>query len=149
MVVRHNNKNMKTILTIIAALAVIVTASAQTSEETKKVEVIIKNVSSEKGSMKIAVYDSEDKWLKKPKYAKSAVIVNNQAKVVFEIKKTGTYAVSCYHDENGNDKLDTNLFGIPKETIGASNNARGQYGPPKWSEAKFELNKNVKQIITL
>jgi uncharacterized protein (DUF2141 family) len=50
----------------------------------------------------------------------------------------GTYAVSVYHDENSNDKLDTNFLGIPREGVGASNNARGHMGPPKFDSAKFE-----------
>jgi uncharacterized protein (DUF2141 family) len=37
----------------------------------------------------------------------------------------GTYAVSVFHDENSNGKLDTNFLGIPREGVGASNDARG------------------------
>ena len=50
----------------------------------------------------------------------------------------GTYAVSVYHDENSNDKLDTNFLGIPREGVGASNNAHGHMGPPKFDSAKFQ-----------
>ena len=32
----------------------------------------------------------------------------------------GTYAVSVFHDENSNGKLDTNFLGIPREGVGAS-----------------------------
>jgi uncharacterized protein (DUF2141 family) len=51
----------------------------------------------------------------------------------------GPYALSLIHDENKNDKLDTGLFGIPTEGVGASNNAKGSFGPPKFDDAKFEL----------
>jgi uncharacterized protein (DUF2141 family) len=47
----------------------------------------------------------------------------------------GTYAVSTYHDENSNGKLDTNFMGIPQEGVGASNNAKGHFGPPKFEDA--------------
>jgi uncharacterized protein (DUF2141 family) len=50
----------------------------------------------------------------------------------------GTYAVAVVHDENDNEKLDTNFLGIPKEGIGASNGAQGRMGPPKWKKAKFQ-----------
>ena len=53
--------------------------------------------------------------------------------------KPGTYAVSTFHDENSNGKLDTNLLGIPTEGVGASNNAKGHFGPPKFDDAKFRF----------
>ena len=34
----------------------------------------------------------------------------------------GVYAVSVFHDENMNQKLDKNFVGVPKEEYGASNN---------------------------
>jgi uncharacterized protein (DUF2141 family) len=51
----------------------------------------------------------------------------------------GTYAVSVFHDENSNGKLDTNLMGIPREGVGASNGARGHFGPPKFDDAAFHF----------
>jgi uncharacterized protein (DUF2141 family) len=50
----------------------------------------------------------------------------------------GTYAVSLFHDANGNGKLDTNFIGIPKEGYGFSNNV-GARGKPKFQEASFTL----------
>lgn len=55
---------------------------------------------------------------------------------VFDALTAGTYAVGCFHDENGNGKLDMGTFG-PKEGTAASNNAKGSLGPPKWDDAKF------------
>lgn len=49
----------------------------------------------------------------------------------------GTYAVSVYHDENSNGKMDTNFVGMPREGVGASNNAKGHFGPPKFRAAAF------------
>ncbi len=51
----------------------------------------------------------------------------------------GTYAISVFHDENSNGKLDANLLGIPCEGVGASNNARGHFGPPKFEAAAFQF----------
>ncbi|MEM9649556.1 MAG: DUF2141 domain-containing protein, partial [Bacteroidota bacterium] len=62
----------------------------------------------------------------------------------------GDYAISVYHDENNNGKLDKYLGFYPKEVYGCSNQARGNYGPPKWKDAKFTINQNTnKQIIKL
>jgi len=51
----------------------------------------------------------------------------------------GTYAVRLYHDENDNGELDTNIFGVPQEPFGFSNNARGSMGPPDFEEAAFTV----------
>ncbi|MFT2110769.1 DUF2141 domain-containing protein [Marinomonas sp. 2405UD68-3] len=52
-----------------------------------------------------------------------------------------------YQDVNGNNKLDTNLIGIPNEPYGFSNNARGQYGPPKYSQMAFLPTTNKSMTI--
>jgi uncharacterized protein (DUF2141 family) len=43
--------------------------------------------------------------------------------------------------------LDTNFIGIPKENFACSNNAKGTMGPPKYEDAKFDLNKDSKLEI--
>ncbi len=53
---------------------------------------------------------------------------------------TGTYAITVMHDENNNNELDTNMFGIPEEGIGVSNNALNMFGPPVFKECAFNLN---------
>lgn len=50
----------------------------------------------------------------------------------------GQYALVLFHDENGNDRLDSNFIGIPKEPIGFSNAYRPK-GPPSFTRAAFQL----------
>jgi uncharacterized protein (DUF2141 family) len=66
-------------------------------------------------------------------------IKEKKAKVEFKDVPYGIYAISGYHDENKNGKLDTGMFGIPKEGLVTSNNAVGKMGPVKFEDAKFEL----------
>jgi len=49
----------------------------------------------------------------------------------------GLYAIQAYQDENGNHDVDRGLFGLPKEGIGFSRDARVRLGPPKWADARF------------
>ena len=49
----------------------------------------------------------------------------------------GRYAAQLFHDENGNDKMDRALFGIPKEGFAFSRDAPIRMSPPKWAEAEF------------
>ncbi len=55
----------------------------------------------------------------------------------------GTYAVSVYEDLNSNRKLDRNFIGIPREPVGVSNNPRPHFGPPRFSECSFHLEKST------
>lgn len=41
------------------------------------------------------------------------------------------------HDENGNGKLDKNIFGVPVEGYGVSNNKTYALSELKWSESAF------------
>ncbi len=69
-----------------------------------------------------------------------------RAQVTLNDLPPGVYAVSVFHDENMNGQLDKNVFGIPKEGYGASNNLRRSMGPPKFAESKFQLDQPEKAI---
>ncbi|MGC5276295.1 DUF2141 domain-containing protein, partial [Escherichia coli] len=43
-----------------------------------------------------------------------------------------------FYDQNGNGRIDRALFGIPKEGVGFSNDAKIRLAPPKWEEAVFD-----------
>lgn len=114
------------------------------------IEVEIENISNEDGQLLIGLYDAEGNWLKKRKMSALGQIANGKSEVTFENVPTGTYAISLFHDENNNGKLDTNFLGIPKEDTGSSNNAPANFGPPEWEDAKFEVKgEKIKQSIKL
>jgi len=58
---------------------------------------------------------------------------------VFRHIPKGTYAVAVVHDQNRNGKLDSNLFGIPKEGYGFSNNVHHALRAATFNEAHFTL----------
>ena len=76
-------------------------------------------------------------------------ILKGQSTIVLDGIPKGVYAIACYHDENNNGKLDTNFFGIPTEGTGASNNAKGSLGPPKFQNAKFNVEGDTNQTIKI
>ncbi|MEM6515813.1 MAG: DUF2141 domain-containing protein [Bacteroidota bacterium] len=114
------------------------------------IKVLIENLESNKGKVYISIYNDEASFLNKSLKSDKIQIQNMGCEYVFKNMPAGTYAISFYHDENNNNKMDTNFFGMPKEDYGCSNNARGTMGPPKWKDAKFELkNETITQRITL
>ena len=114
------------------------------------ITVKINNLESNKGKVYVAVYDSEGSFLNTGVKSTMSKIIGNSCEVTFENIPNGVYAISIFHDENDNNKMDSNFLGIPKEDYGCSNNAKGFMGPPKWEDAKFELkDKSITQTITL
>jgi len=65
-------------------------------------------------------------------------IVNRRAVCVFNDVTPGEYALAAFHDENANNDLDRNIFGIPSEGTGASNDAHNMFGPPGYDDARFQ-----------
>ncbi len=51
-------------------------------------------------------------------------VSDKHAQVVFKDLKYGKYAISVFHDENGDGKLDHNLLRLPAEPLGFSNGFR-------------------------
>lgn len=137
-------------LIIILTLSVFSMLGLHAQESINDIVVNVSNVSSNEGTIAIALYDSASNFLKKPLQGQRVAVKDNSCTVTFKDVPEGVYAISLYHDENDNGKMDTNFMHIPKEDYGCSNNAKGFMGPPKWEDAKFELkNETITQHIEL
>jgi len=93
----------------------------------------------EQGQVGCLLFDSEDGFPGKQQRALQrtlASIADGRAVCKFDVPP-GSYAIVAMHDENRNGELDTNFVGIPKEGYGASNGARGRFGP-KYEDARFD-----------
>jgi len=108
------------------------------------IEVDVTGLKHDKGKLNIRLHDNATSFPGKPAKSVKGVSVkieNRQAHARFEDVTYGEYAIAVYHDENNNGELDTNFIGIPSEAVGASNNAKGRFGPPKFKDARFVVNK--------
>jgi uncharacterized protein (DUF2141 family) len=97
---------------------------------------------SNSGRVGCALFNSERGFPKDHSAAmqtKWCPITNQESLCSFDPIPAGTYAVACFHDENGNGKMDVGLFGIPAEGVVASNHAKGFMGPPSFKDAKFSF----------
>ncbi|OXB08110.1 hypothetical protein B0A72_00540 [Flavobacterium pectinovorum] len=119
------------------------------SAQNVKLTVSISGLKNNTGVVKVGLYNSEGTFLKTVYKSLASEIKNDKAVVTFENLPAGEYAISTYHDENNNGKLDRNAMGIPSEDYAASNNAKGFMGPPSYNDAKFVINKDSKIEITL
>lgn len=111
--------------------------------------VSIKNIVSDKGMLRVGIFNSQTDFLKKQLYGQIVKSKSGDVQVVFENIPEGVYAVSIIHDENENEELDSNFFGIPIEGFGFSNDAMGTFGPPSFEKASFKLTENTTLTINL
>jgi uncharacterized protein (DUF2141 family) len=110
--------------------------------ERSVIHVEIMGIRNDKGQVLCALFSSATDFPKKSDKAvahAASDISQGHAICEFAGISPGTYAVSVFHDENSNGKLDTNLMGIPREGVGASNSAKGHFGPPKFEAAAFQF----------
>ncbi|MDR1198369.1 MAG: DUF2141 domain-containing protein [Prevotellaceae bacterium] len=122
--------------------------AASTLNAQHKLTIAVDGVEQTAGTLHVAVYDAEN-FLKKPAYGTLAKVDREEISINLDNVAPGEYAVSIFHDENDNGKLDTGAFGIPTEKTGNSNNAKGTYGPPKFDDCKFTVNDDTVIYITL
>ena len=126
------------------AIILIIFSSINTTKS--DLTIIIENISNNNGQLIVGIYNSEASFLKKPLIRKKVRIVNNRVELIIKDVEYGEYAISIVHDENNNNKIDFHFYGPPSEKTAASNNAKSSFGPPKWEDAKFLINKDVTSV---
>lgn len=114
-----------------------------------RVEVIINEVKDDTGTIILGLFSDEATFLKKPIFGKTVKASPGKIVIIFDGVPDGTYAVSIIHDSNGNGELDSNLFGIPKEGFGFSNDAMGTFGPPSFEKAKLVVSSSATAIVKM
>lgn len=109
-----------------------------------KQTVVISNLENVKGNLYIGWYNESSTFRINDKdiYRKK-ISVNNQREISTDFNNipNGKYAIAVFLDENENYKLDRNIFGIPKEKYGFSNNILPALRPATFDESAFELDK--------
>lgn len=145
---------MKTIMfaffLMIAMCPVLSVAEGNSVSAKGTIVVMLEDLKNSKGNVLVTLYDQEKGFPGKPEKAiakKIKAITEKKAQVVFEDVPFGEYAISAMHDENDNQKMDSNFFGMPTEGVGASNDAKGSFGPPKYQDAAFQMDSETKELI--
>ena len=132
---------------LIAALFIISIANAAT------LTVVAKGLKNSKGVVQFSLYNKDgsipDKKLNKYYKMQRVEISNNKAVAVFTNLPKGRYAVSVFHDENSNGKIDKGLL-MPVEGVGLSNfKSINLFNPPNFKKASFMLDSNKKIVIDM
>ena len=102
------------------------------------------------GTIYVALFD-EAGWSTNSAVGTARIDVTDAApSAQFDGLAPGTYGVKLFQDLNGDGELTLGNFGIPSEPYGFSNDAPVRFGPPRFSDAGFELTETgASQTITL
>lgn len=132
------------------AFATLMTASMVSQANAADLTVTVGPVETATGDVMLAVYNSKDTFRETVLTAKRAAATLGEMVFTFSDLEVGEYAVMVIHDVNGNDKLDTNLMGMPKEPWGGSLQGKRVFGAPGWDDTRFSLaDTDVSLSITL
>jgi uncharacterized protein (DUF2141 family) len=145
----------KTKLIVAALSAITLSPMILHAQDTRRSDVIvtISNLKTSSGQMRCAMFRSANGFPREPEKAAHRVIGTISGKTgtcIFSSVSAGSAAISAFHDENGNQKLDLTFGIIPKEGIGWSNNPKVRMKPPSFPQAQIMIgNQPIKVQIKL
>ena len=138
--------------TLLASLFITSFSFSTTVLAQHTLRVDISNIKSDKGTIMIALFKGQagfpkdgSKAIKKTK----VTIKDKKATIIFTDLPAGEYAFAILHDENGNNEMDSNMLGIPKEGYGFSTNYKPTMSAPAFDEADFKIEGNTVQKIKI
>lgn len=102
-------------------------------------------ITSAEGYIAVGIYNTDATFLKKGKTFAGTFEPTQVGKTKITIPDLpkGTYAVSIFHDKNGNKELDTNFIGIPKEPVAFYKGKMKTFGPPDFEECAFTIDSDI------
>jgi uncharacterized protein (DUF2141 family) len=140
---RRRTANLIVIVTLLSPLSPFDATRGQDKPGSSKATVTVRvtDLSNTRGMLRFGVFDQPKGF---PRERAAALLwlslPADAAHPTFHVDlPPGRYAGVVLHDENANEKLDTNFFGVPTEGHGVTNNPKPRRRPPRYDEAEFEL----------
>lgn len=132
---------MKTLIYITFSLFLTLNLSAQ---EKANLTITFKGISEKKGELFIGIYE-KDNFLRQPTHGKTVAVNADKNVVTFEGLPHGEYAVSVFHDLNGNKQFDMDEYGAPAEPWVMSGNVKPN-AMPIFEDAKIVFDDSKNEI---
>lgn len=102
----------------------------------------VDNVRNQSGVIRFAIFPTTAGWPDdKSKSIRFGSLPAASGTVTFQLPAVpyGTYAISVFHDENENHKVDRDFFNRPKEGIGFANNPKIGFSAPSWNASSIRI----------
>jgi len=144
LIINQLGKFMKFIKSVKLALII---STATFSVKSAELLVSIDHIKSDQGSVLAQLFHGEENY-KNNKSQEHAIFAakTGYGELRFENLQPGEYVVRMFHDENSNNKMDANAFGMPTEGYGFSNEAVGNMGPPQYKDMVVTI-KSDDQVV--
>ncbi len=140
---------MKTITTILIAAGLFL-GLVPTKKETVTITLTIDGLRNDSGFIMVALHNGESEFPAGEPYETQAVEAKKGAvEVIFKDVPAGDYAIAVAHDENNNEQMDFNEYGMPLEGFGFSNEAQAETGPPEFDAAAFDASEDTEEYIEI
>ena len=98
------------------------------------------------GLVYVAVYSNEKDYKNETAFTSFILQPNNTTLTYFLDLPEGEYVVSAFQDSNNDRKLNTGIFGIPKEPVGKTNyNLRGS--PGDFNSLRVHIDNSLTRLI--
>jgi uncharacterized protein (DUF2141 family) len=135
-------KAMKKILIFILSLFMV---GIGLQAQQNNITLHISNIQANAGDVRIAVHNRAN--FLKDYYVTTRVLAatTNEMTVGFQLAD-GEYSFAIIQDFNRNGKMDSNMFGVPQEPYGFSNQVRPKFRAPTFDESKILISNNAKSI---
>lgn len=115
---------------------------AQKKESGSTIVVQLNGIKAPAGQVLLSLFNKEEGFPTQPEKAfrwSRAKVTATSLIISMDGLPPGKYAIAVVQDENMNDVMDRNWFGLPAEPYGISNNATGTFNAPTFDEAKFTV----------
>lgn len=139
------SETMKQIILIASFILTAITTTYAQSDLT----LTITGIRNAKGTVRIAVFNNAKGFPSENEKAfKTFSVKSSSGNITTTIKDLpfGNYAIIAFHDENDNNKFDTNFIGLPIEGNGTSNSTGKGMSKPKYENAVFSFSEKTKAV---
>ncbi len=129
---------MLKIFTAVWLLLPAMTAVPQSNEINTSIVIHVDGLRNRDGVLRALLFTNEDGFpqdFPKASQSRTVAIQQDTIRIQFDNVNASQCAISVLHDENDNEKMDSNWLGMPKEGIGVSNNVKNRLGPPSFEDA--------------
>ena len=119
-------------LRLIAAMAAVSTATSAIASQAATLEVRVEGLRTPSGMVRLALCNSRTCYQSQMGFFRMADVPVQEEEVVISLPDLppGEYALTMYHDENGNGTFDRSFIGFPEEGFGFSRDAKPVFEKP-------------------
>lgn len=117
--------------------------AALAAEGQGAVSVQLEGLSAKGGIVQLALYPHAADFMVEKKAVLYSFKINQEDRMKADLGDlpAGDYAFAVFQDENENQQLDKNLFGVPVEPYGFSKKPASKWRLPSFDEVKFRVEK--------